>query len=142
MTALRVALLIAAALVAMPGVSSAAELTVEVLGIRSNDGLLHFGLYDTPETFPDKDGRLDGARVAISRNRAVAVFSGLAPGRYALAVFHDENSNGEFDQIFFGLPMEDFGFSNGAVAFFGPPRFEDAAVEIPAQGAKIVIRLD
>jgi uncharacterized protein (DUF2141 family) len=126
----------------LPGVSAAAELTVEVLGARSNDGFMHFGLYDNPDTFPTKDGRLRGTRVALSQNRAVAVFRGLKAGRYAVAVFHDENDNGEFDQIFFGLPVEDFGFSNGAVAFFGPPRFDNAAVSVPPEGMKVTIRID
>ncbi|MBT7942982.1 MAG: DUF2141 domain-containing protein, partial [Alphaproteobacteria bacterium] len=56
--------------------------------------------------------------------------------------FHDENGNGEFDQVFFGLPMEDFGFSNGAVAFFGPPGFDDAMVSVPPEGAMITIRIN
>lgn len=139
---LRLPLLAAAVLLVLPWVSTAAELSVEVLGVRSNDGFVHFGLYDNPETFPTKDGRLDGSREAISENRAVFVFKGLKPGRYAVAVYHDENSNGEFDQVFFGLPLENFGFSNGAVAFFGPPGFDDAAVFVPPDGAKITIRID
>jgi len=142
MTGWRILCLIWLVIPVLPGVSAAAELTVEVLGVRSNDGLVHFGLYDNPETFPTKDGRLRGARAAISQNRAVAVFKGLKPGRYAFAVFHDENGNGEFDQIFFGLPVEDFGFSNGAVAFFGPPAFADAAVSLTLKGTKITIRID
>jgi uncharacterized protein (DUF2141 family) len=135
-------LLIVALALMSPGELSAAELTVEVLGARSNDGFMHFGLYDNPETFPTKDGRMGGAQAAISDNRAVTVFRGLTPGRYALAVFHDENGNGEFDQVFFGLPMEDFGFSNGAVAFFGPPGFDDAMVSVPPEGAMITIRIN
>ena len=126
----------------LPLVSAAADLTVEVLGVRSNDGFVHFGLYDNPDTFPTKDGRLDGTREAITDNRSVSVFKGLKPGRYALAVYHDENANGEFDQILFGLPVEDFGFSSGAGAFFGPPGFDDAAVYVPPGGAKITIRID
>ena len=142
MSGLRLSWLMAAVIVILPSMSAAADLAVEVLGVRSNDGVVHFGLYDSPETFPTKDGRLDGTRKAISENRAVYVFKGLKPGPYALAVYHDENANGEFDQILFGLPVEDFGFSNGAVAFFGPPGFDNAAVLVPPEGAKITIRLD
>jgi len=119
-----------------------ADLTVEVLGLRSNDGSVHYGLYDKPGAFPKFDGRLAGARTGIRDRRAVAVFKGLKPGRYALAVYHDENGNGEFDQFVFGLPLEDYGFSNGAAVFFGPPSFGAAAVEVPAQGLRITIRAD
>ena len=98
---LRLSWLVAAFFLILPNMSFAADLTVEVLGLRSNEGHVHFGLYDNPETFPTKDGRLAGMHTAIMNNSAVAVFKGLKPGRYALRVFHDENANGEFDQIFF-----------------------------------------
>lgn len=129
-------------LVAAAPAAGAAELTVEVLGLRSGDGLVHFGLYDNPDTFPDKDGRLDGTEVPISEGRAVSVFKGLKPGRYAVAVFHDENANGEFDQGLFGLPLENYGFSNKAFVFFSPPAFDSAAISVPDKGLNITIRLD
>lgn len=91
------------ALLTPASAAGAAELTVEVVGMGSGNGLVHFGLYDNPDTFPDADGRLDGTRVGITGGRAVAVFKGLKPGRYAVAVYHDENANGEFDQGIFGL---------------------------------------
>jgi len=131
----------ASALALAPG-AGAAELTVEVLGMRSGDGRVHFGLYDNPDTFPDKDGRLDGAETPILENRAVAVFKGIPAGQYAVAVFHDENANGEFDQGLFGLPLENYGFSNKALVFFGPPSFKNAAVRVPDKGLHITIRLD
>ncbi len=128
------------------GPASGASLTVEVLGLRSDGGAVHFGLYDTPGAFPDYDGRLAGARTGIKAGikgwRAVAIFKGLKPGRYALAVYHDENANGEFDRFVFGLPLEDYGFSNGATVFLAPPSFEAAAVTVPEEGLRITIRVD
>ncbi len=120
----------------------AAELTVEVLGLRSNDGAVHYGLYNQPGKFPDYDGRFAGAQADIIERRAVMVFKDLKPGRYALAVYHDENANGEFDQFIFGLPLEDYGFSNDAPVFFGPPSFAAAAVTVPPEGLRISIRVD
>lgn len=144
MNKLLASLFVAGMVVAGP--ASAADLTVEVRGLRSNGGAVHFGLYDKPGGFPEYDGRIAGARTGIEDGikgwRAVAVFKGLKPGRYALAVYHDENANGEFDQFIFGLPIEDYGFSNGATVFFGPPSFEDAAVTVPAEGLRIIIRVD
>ena len=119
----------------------AADLTVEVVGALSNAGRMHFGLYDDARKFPEKDGRADGFETVIADNRVVGVFPGLKPGRYAVAVFHDENGNGEFDQGFLGIPLEDYGFSNDATAFLGPPDFEEAAVSVPAAGIRITIRL-
>ena len=68
-------------------------------------------------------------------------FKDLKPGRYALAVYHDENGNGEFDRTWIGLPAEGLGFSNGAWIGLGPPSFEEAAVTLKGQEQTIVIAL-
>ncbi len=126
----------------LPGISVASDLTVEVVGIRSNKGQVHFGLYNNSKTFLDENGRLDGAKESIKENRSVYIFKGIKPGLYGVAVYHDENKNNEFDQNFFGIPLEDFGFSNGARVFLGAPDFSDAAVYMPPKGLKIIIRID
>ena len=50
----------------------------------------------------------------------------LEESNYAIAIFHDKNSNNKFD-TFFSIPKEKFGFSNNARVFLGPPKFEDAS---------------
>lgn len=127
---------------AAAGPVPAADLTVEVVGLGSDNGNVHFALYDNPATFPDDEGRLRGTHVPIAGRRAVAVFKDLAPGPYAVAVYHDENANGSFDQGFLGLPLEDYGFSNGAPAFLGPPSFDQAKVSVPEKGIRITIDVD
>ena len=134
--------LIVAILAILPSGAIASDLTVEVLGIRSNSGLIHYGLYNKFDTFLKSDGRLNGAREVINNNRSVFVFRGLNPGLYAVAVYHDENLNEEFDKILFGIPAEDYGFSNSAVVFFGPPDFNAAAVLLPPEGLNITIHID
>jgi uncharacterized protein (DUF2141 family) len=37
-------------------------------------------------------------------------FSDIKPGKYAIAVIHDENCNGELDTNMFGIPTEGYGF--------------------------------
>ena len=78
------ALVIAATLAAAgpaPGAALGAELTVEVVGLRSDDGNVHFALYDDPATFPDDEGRLRGTNVPIAGRRAVAVDRVVATAR-------------------------------------------------------------
>jgi len=41
-------------------------------------------------------------------------------GKYAVSVFHDENSNGKLDTNFLGIPREGVGASNNAKGHFGP----------------------
>ena len=105
----------------------AADLDVVVTGLRSAKGNVHIAIYNAPERFPDSDGMMIKVEAPIVDTAATHRFNGLAPGRYAIAVYHDENDNDDFDQGFLGIPLEDFAFSNGATVFLGPPSFDDAA---------------
>jgi uncharacterized protein (DUF2141 family) len=66
-----------------------------------------------------------------SRNATTCQFSGIAPGTYAVSVFHDENSNGKLDINFIGIPREGVGASNNARGHFEPPGFDPAAFQFP-----------
>jgi uncharacterized protein (DUF2141 family) len=123
------------------GEAVAAELRVRVTELRIDDGGVHFALYATAESFPKKDDRYAGAEVKAKDGGATWVFRGLAPGRYAVAVFHDENGNGEFDQGFFGIPLEGYAFSNGATAFLSAPGFDEAAVNVSEGVTEITIEM-
>jgi len=121
---------------------AAAELRVTVTGLRSAKGDLHFAVYATAEHFPKREGRVAKAVVKAGPRGATKVFAKLALGIYAVAVYHDENGNDEFDQEIFGIPLEDYGFSNGATAFFGPPDFAAAAFAVELGGTAITIWLN
>ncbi len=126
---------------ALPSMATAAELRVDVTGLRSGGGEVHLAVFATPETFPRDEATLAEAIVRAKAAGVHWVFSGLKPGTYALAVYHDENENREFDRGFLGIPLEGFGFSNDAQVFFGPPDFADVAVTVPGKGARITIRM-
>ena len=49
----------------------------------------------------------------ISEKQARLVFNNLNYGKYAVTVFHDENSNGNLDHNLLLMPVEPLGFSNG-----------------------------
>lgn len=51
------------------------------------------------------------------------------------ALFHDANGNGRLDSNRLGIPVGGIGFSNNATGSFGPPAFEKAAFDLPADGA-------
>ena len=121
--------------------AAAAELQVEVTGLRSGDGAVHLAVFATPAAFPRSEAMLAEAIVRAKAAGVHWVFAGLEPGTYALAVYHDENENREFDRGFLGIPLEGFGFSNDAQVFFGPPDFADAAVTVPGKGTRITIRM-
>jgi len=120
----------------------AAELRVKVMGVRSADGAVHFALYDGAQKFATEEGKIGGTQVKARAGGVVAVFADLPPGTYALAVYHDENGDGAYNQGLFGVPLEDFGFSNGAPLWFGPPAFAAAAFAVEGKVTEITIHLD
>ena len=107
------------------------DLLVIVTGLRSQKGNVHIALYDDPDRFPDSDGMILKVEVTIIDGTAHHKFNGLTSKRYAIAIYHDENDNDEFDQGFLGIPLEDYAFSNNAPVFLGPPSFADAAFAVP-----------
>jgi uncharacterized protein (DUF2141 family) len=68
------------------------------------------------------------------------VFDGLAPGRYAVAAYHDVNGNGELDTSLLGLPAEPYGFTND-VGRHRRPEIGPALVQVGQGRTTAVIRV-
>ena len=106
------------------------KIKVRIINLQGLKGQISIGLFNNPESFPKKDEGRVGVYIEIKDSTVEHVFTDLENGTYAIAVYHDENSNGEFDRSFFGWPTEDYVFSNYAEGNFGPPSFEDASFEL------------
>ena len=110
-----------------------AELRVTVEGIRSDSGKIMVALHAPSEVeFPDGAGAVAAQWRTARAGDLTFVFADLPPGRFAVAVFHDENGNDELDSNLVGIPKEGYAFSEDARGFVGPPSFDAAAVEIAA----------
>jgi uncharacterized protein (DUF2141 family) len=133
---------------------TATELRITLEGIRSSQGTILIGLYDSLESFTraialsDKDGFLNDpdrfAAVALRANPAMksaVVLTNLDPGQYAIILFHDENGNGKLDKNALGVPTEPYGFSNNVRGFLGPPSFEEAVMKVNADDKAVRIVL-
>ena len=108
--------------------TTAGELKINVTNILNNVGSIHYALYDDPGSFPEEQGKISGGNKRVEDVIAHGILiKELNESYYAVAIFHDENSNKKFD-TFLSIPKEYYGFSNNAPVFFGPPKFEDAAV--------------
>lgn len=134
-------ILLLGALLSAPAAAGGADLTVTVVGLRSDKGEVRFGLYDRPDRFPHGDGVIKTGVARIDGGRAVHVFRDLAPGRYAVSVFHDEDGDGKFDRSLIGLPLEGYGFSNDAKVVLSPPSFKEAALTVGDAGGTCVINI-
>lgn len=114
----------------------AATVTVEVHNIEKN-GEMHLAIYDDAAVFENDNGEKGGAARGIIDGVIAEVGTGTATysfelpkGTYAIGIFVDANYNNEMDRNFFGVPKEQYGFSNDAKGSFGPPSFKDASFTV------------
>lgn len=107
---------------------NAGQIKIMVSNIKEKIGTIHFGVYDNPENFLEEDSRILGGYETVEKVLSEGlIIKGLGEATYALAIYHDKNSNNKFDS-FLSIPQEMYGFSKNAKVFFGPPKFEDASV--------------
>lgn len=133
---------------AVPGPGSAdlarldsTELHIRITGVDTDRGVVQYGLFDSPEHFPSREGRVAKGEVRATREGVEIVIKGLKPGYYAVAAYHDENLNDSFDQGILGIPLENYGFSNDARGFFEAPAFKDARFKVIGGQTTISITL-
>lgn len=114
--------------------------TVDLAGLRSHKGLVQACLTADPKSFPDCQRDPHAFHQTVSAKADVLEFQQVLPGRYAIALFHDENANGRLDKVLM-VPTEGFGFSRDAPVRFGPPRFAAAAFALGEGQMATTIRL-
>lgn len=126
-TAAMLGSLVAMVLTSQAGAQSN-SIVANIGGLRSDKGQVKCALFASAKDFPKNvDKALAQTQSSVENGRAVCEFRNVAPGRYAISVFHDENSNGKMDTNFIGMPREGVGASNNAIGHFGPPKFDAAA---------------
>ena len=117
--------------------SDVIALEVSLSALRNDEGLIRVAVHASGSTFPSATP-LTAASISPIEGEATIQFE-LPPGRYAVSVLHDEDSDGELDTGLFGIPKEGFGAST-RVRRLGPPRWEDCAFEL-TEDATLPIRM-
>jgi uncharacterized protein (DUF2141 family) len=111
------------------------------LRTQGSGGNLAIAVYDSADALRQSRNPVATRTVPASGGAVSVTIPGLAPGRYAVAVFHDADSNGELTLWPVGLPREAYGFSRNARGRFGPPAFDAAAFDLPVTGSRQAITL-
>lgn len=132
-------LLIGVYFLLLAGAMPDARLTIKVTELRNDKGQLLVSIYNKATGFPgDPAKALRREKLAIKNGTAQLVIDDLPPGKYAVAILHDENENLRLDKQL-GLPAEGYGFSNNAKGLVGPPPFSKAAFNLK-EPQEIIIR--
>jgi uncharacterized protein (DUF2141 family) len=110
-----------------------ASLDIAVSGLRSDQGKVMLMVCPERSPFPACTNQASRKELlTIAKKTAKVQLTGLAPGRYAVAVFHDANSNGKLD-TFMGIPREGYGFSRNPPFRPRAPRFAETQIDLSGQ---------
>ena len=126
---------------ANPADDRPAVLKVHVEGLRNRRGDLRLGVFDSAGGFPRDRGSALFWR-SLGAGADVKSFEvGLPPGRYAVVVLHDENSNKKLDTNLIGIPKEGHGVSNNPKPKRRAATYREAAFHLAADGAEVTVSM-
>ncbi len=112
-------------LVAMLMLANAAgSISIEVDNVRNASGMVHVDICPK-DRFLEENCPYSGEAPAHAGTVTVVV-ANVPAGQYGAQAFHDENHNGDIDQLLFGIPKEGVGFSRNARIRLSPPKWSDA----------------
>jgi uncharacterized protein (DUF2141 family) len=115
---------------------------ITVISLRSHEGVVRACMTDDVAHFPRCREDAGSYRVVMSAGEPLVLdFGRVAPGRYAVALLHDENNNGQADRAAGMIPREGFGFSRDAKVRMAPPPFEAAAFDVGVKPVRQTVRM-
>ena len=105
--------------------SERGEIKIIVSGLSSDEGIIKIGLYNNRESYESRGSIASFVSLMVEPKdkEAVCMFSQIPYGEYTIKLFHDKNHNGVVDKNVFGIPNENFGFSNNPKVFLGLPSY-------------------
>ena len=132
-----------AALLGATSLAASSDVTITATGLRNAKGVLRACMTGEVAHFPScKNPAASYNLVGEASHSVTLTFRDVKPGRYAIALLHDENANGKADRAAMMIPKEGFGFSRDAKVRFGPPKFGAAAFDVtPGEDRTLVIRM-
>ncbi|WP_298282230.1 DUF2141 domain-containing protein [Novosphingobium sp.] len=118
------------------------SITIDIVGLRNAKGLVHLCMSGSAKLFPEGCDKDPNKRIATAKasEAGTLVIRDVMPGRYAIVLLHDENSNKKMDKALF-LPKEGFGFSRDAPVKMSAPKFEAAAFEVTGAPVRIKMKV-
>jgi uncharacterized protein (DUF2141 family) len=128
----------------LPSFSEGQSVTQSVVikNLDNKKGRVYIGWYTSEKDFTDGNNATFKKIVPVQDKQEIAVnFDQVNPGVYAIAVFFDENGNGELDKNFLGIPKEVYGFSNNIIPLTRSATFKEASFIVGASAETIVIKV-
>ncbi|MGJ8563644.1 MAG: DUF2141 domain-containing protein [Alphaproteobacteria bacterium] len=120
---------------------AALQIRVTVNGV-THVGIMKLELYDGPDHFPKKEGRIRVIRIPAMDGPQTICMNIRKPGTYAVTGYHDIDGDRKLDKKWNFTPKEPLGISNNVeVKSRRIPDFEEAAFEVGTAGKNIDLNL-
>jgi len=116
------------------------NLSITVTGIKNSEGEISIGLYNKKESFPHVDEQYKVFFIEADKFSGIYTIKDLPKGEYAVAIFHDKNSDKICNTNFLGIPKEGYGFSNNYKPRLSSPSFKDCKIDL-SNNMSITIKL-
>lgn len=120
--------------------ANADQLIIDVVGIDHFGGTMMVAVFDSASAWKNGKNPISVGKDSVSGPSVRLLFPNLAPGTYAVKLYHDEDNNGKLDSNMLGIPSESYGFSNNPRGL-GEPDFEEARFIVDGD-TNIEIRLN
>ena len=129
-----------AGLTSTPIKSKKHDLEIDISNIKNLKGSVAIGIFNSENGFLIKGKEYKTMTIKVNGSTVHCEFKDLPDGKYAVAVYHDENSDQKFNTNLLGLPKEAYGFSNNFKPVISIPKFSDTEFSLDAD-KKITIKL-
>jgi uncharacterized protein (DUF2141 family) len=120
-------------------------LEIKITNIENGHGTIYIAILDSAEGWLKSDAESkpfrDIAQPVSSTDDLLISVQDLPPGKYAISLFQDLDGDSKMNKNFIGFPKEPFGFS-APMGKFGPPKFEEAAIEFSGGNASVEVALN
>jgi uncharacterized protein (DUF2141 family) len=112
--------------------NAGSSLTVNFTGIEEKQGVVLGAVFDSEAAYDADDKPVRQIMLTADKAEISAQLDGLAPGAYAIKLFHDVDGDGKMGTNPYGMPIEPFAFSNNAQGNMGPAKWADAKFDVKA----------
>ena len=106
------------------------NLSITISHIKSTEGEIQIGLYNTKESFPHVNKQYRLFVIAANDFEGIYTINNLPDGEYAMAIFHDKNADKKCNTNFLGIPIEGYGFSRNVKPRLSAPSFDDCKIDL------------
>lgn len=122
--------------------TSAQKLDIQITNIdASKGGYIMLSFFNSDENFLDDDAVILKQRKEVTTNSITFVIENLPLATYSISVAHDEDSNGDLNTNFIGIPTEGWGFSANP-KLMGPPTWDKTKFDFKRDGQEIEIKMN